>query len=63
MVAYGYQVAGNDDPLVHMLEDVFKLGSTITVPGRYLVEFIPSCEYHLPTEHSTSPETLFLVFA
>jgi len=44
MVAYGYQVAGNDDPLVQMLDDAFKIGSTITVPGRYLVGFIPSCE-------------------
>ena len=62
MVAYGYQVAGNDDPLVKMLDDAFKIGSTITVPGRYLVEFIPSCEYHPPPGHSTVSEAIVFVF-
>jgi len=30
MVAYGYQVAGNDDPLVQMLDDAFRIGGTTT---------------------------------
>jgi hypothetical protein len=44
---YGYQITGNDDSLVDMLEYAFQLGGTITVPGKYLVEMVPSCESRL----------------
>jgi len=43
---YGYQITGDDDSLVNMLEYAFQLGGTISTPGKYLVELIPSCESH-----------------
>jgi hypothetical protein len=44
---YGYQITGNDDSLVDMLEYAFQLGGTMNIPGKYLVEMVPSCENRL----------------
>jgi hypothetical protein len=40
-VAYGYQITSNDDPLVHLLDTSFHLMASITIPGKYWVEFAP----------------------
>ena len=40
-VAYGYQITSNDDPLVHLLEKSFRLKASISIPGKYWVEFVP----------------------
>ncbi|KDR77596.1 hypothetical protein GALMADRAFT_245744 [Galerina marginata CBS 339.88] len=40
-VAYGYQVESIDDPLVLQLEQGLKMTGTLSVPGKFLVEFIP----------------------
>ncbi|KAF9058200.1 cytochrome P450 [Panaeolus papilionaceus] len=40
-VAYGYQVAGNDDPLVVALEDGMKQLGVLNIPGKYWVEYFP----------------------
>ena len=43
-VAYGYQVADEDDRFVGLLEESFRLTGLLNEPGRYLVEFLPFCE-------------------
>lgn len=40
-VAYGYQIASNDDPLVHLLAKTSQLMGSISIPGKYWVEFFP----------------------
>ncbi|KDR82002.1 hypothetical protein GALMADRAFT_60016 [Galerina marginata CBS 339.88] len=40
-VAYGYQVASNDDPLVRHLDEGFQLLGTLMIPGKYWIEFFP----------------------
>ncbi|CAA7259346.1 unnamed protein product [Cyclocybe aegerita] len=40
-VAYGYQVAGNDDPFVRNLQEGLKVYGGLSTPGKYWVEFFP----------------------
>jgi len=40
-VAYGYQVNGNDDELVQLIEDGLKIIAELSVPGKFWVEFFP----------------------
>ena len=44
MVAYGLQIGGNDDPVVVHLQEALKVGSNLSTPGKYLVEFVPFCK-------------------
>jgi len=44
-VAYGYQVAEEGDPFVHIIEEGFRLSNNLVVPGKYWVEFMPFCQY------------------
>lgn len=44
-VAYGYQVAEEGDPFVHIIEEGFRLSNGLVVPGKYWVEFMPFCQY------------------
>jgi hypothetical protein len=46
-VAYGYQIQPNDDPLVAHAEYTVDLVAQGVMPGRYLVNNFPSCEFHL----------------
>ena len=40
-VAYGYQVAGNDDQMVHIIEEGFQLSAQMAVAGNFWVESFP----------------------
>ncbi|TFK18077.1 cytochrome P450 [Coprinopsis marcescibilis] len=40
-LAYGFQIGGNDDHFVRLIEETFALSSSLLVPGKYLVEFFP----------------------
>ncbi|KAF8648401.1 hypothetical protein AX16_006310 [Volvariella volvacea WC 439] len=44
-VAYGYQVKEYDDPYVDLVQAAVKKFSSITTPGRFLVELIPALRY------------------
>ncbi|KAF9562477.1 cytochrome P450 [Agrocybe pediades] len=44
-VAYGYQVESNDDPLVQLIEETFKLGGIVNVPGKFWVEYFPALRF------------------
>jgi len=46
-VAYGYQVAEEGDPFVHIIEEGFRLSNNLVVPGKYWVEFMPFCQCYL----------------
>lgn len=39
--AYGYQVEGNDDYVVRIIEEAFEQLADISTPGRFLVDFFP----------------------
>jgi len=40
-VAYGYQVAGNDDQMVRLIEEGFRIAGSLSIPGRFWVESLP----------------------
>ena len=40
-VAYGYQVEDDNDPLLTLLEESFRLRSSLSIPGKYWIEFMP----------------------
>jgi hypothetical protein len=46
---------------LQMLDDAFKIGGTLTVPGKYLFEFIPSLRFlqsgFLVQDSSAMPNT------
>jgi len=42
-VTYGYQIGGNDDPIVRILEEAFQISVSLSTPGKYWVEFMPFC--------------------
>ena len=44
MIAYGYKVKEEDDPLVSMAEQVMHYLSTAVAPNRYWVDAIPARE-------------------
>lgn len=44
MIAYGYKVKEEDDPLVSMAEQVMHYLSTTVAPNRYWVDAIPPRE-------------------
>ncbi|KAI0260544.1 cytochrome P450 [Gloeopeniophorella convolvens] len=48
LTTYGYQVAKQGDPIVHLGETVMQYLSQMTEPGAYLVDFIPALKY-VPT--------------
>ena len=41
-IAYGYHVDGNDDLLVKIIDEGFKLTGSIIAPGKYLIESFPA---------------------
>jgi cytochrome P450 len=45
-VAYGYQIQPNNDPLVAHAEYTVDLVAQGVMPGRYLVNNFPLCEFH-----------------
>ena len=42
-MAYGYQVAGNDDQMVRVIEEGFRVAASLAVPGKFWVENLPFC--------------------
>lgn len=42
-VAYGYQVAGNDDQMVRFIEEGFQLTAQMGGSEKFWVEYIPLC--------------------
>ena len=42
-VAYGYQVGGNDDYIVRIIEEAFEGINALRSPGEFLVELFPFC--------------------
>lgn len=44
-IAYGYHVDGNDDLLVKVIDEGFKLTGSILTPGKYLIESFPALRF------------------
>lgn len=46
-VSYGHEIGGNDDPIVRILEDTFRIAATLSTPGKFWVEGMPFCTSQL----------------
>jgi hypothetical protein len=45
MITYGYAVKENNDPYIELVDAAVKGVSETAMPGAFLVDMIPSCEW------------------